>query len=186
MSFATEKKAAMEKIGVRDKSHAGAIDEGIEGLLKTINGQEAYYTTSSCAGRIMILEEARLKKDVQWLLASHEPVSLDAVLAALRLPTVRMVWLKAEPFILHVCCRTLRDAERLLGWAHRAGFKHSGIITAGRRIMVEVRGSDRMDVPLKMGVPPYEAYLAFLVEIANRKLEENKKRVKKFENLTGS
>ena len=40
-----------------DLSRKGAIDAAIVGLIELINGRDEYFTTSSCSGRIVVLEQ---------------------------------------------------------------------------------------------------------------------------------
>src|SRR3972149_12258512 len=93
-----------------DFSKKGSIDRPIERLVKKINSSDNYYTTSSCSGRIMVLAEGKKKNEAQWLFVSHEKVS------SLKLKNIpkEKLWLKFEPMILHVACRTLEDAQNIV------------------------------------------------------------------------
>lgn len=73
-----------------DKSRKGSVDAPIAALVHDINTRDDMYTTSSCSGRISIFGEAgeaeRVagKKGGEWLLASHDTVTEEEVLCALR------------------------------------------------------------------------------------------------------
>lgn len=54
---------------------------------------------------------------------------------------------KFEPFVLHVSCRSLEDGQLMLKAALAAGYKNSGMIV-GKRIMVNVRGTLKLEVPV--------------------------------------
>lgn len=56
--------------------------------------------------------------------------------------------LKFEPLILHVECRDTASAMLLLSAALAAGLKQSGISSLGKRNVVAIRGSQRLEVPL--------------------------------------
>ncbi|XP_025873862.1 tRNA wybutosine-synthesizing protein 3 homolog isoform X1 [Vulpes vulpes] len=43
-------------LGRADLSRKGSVDEGAAGLVQLLNGREQYFTTSSCAGRIVLLD----------------------------------------------------------------------------------------------------------------------------------
>uniref|UniRef100_S4RTL9 tRNA wybutosine-synthesizing protein 3 homolog n=1 Tax=Petromyzon marinus TaxID=7757 RepID=S4RTL9_PETMA len=87
---------------------------------------------------------------------------------------------KFEPFVLHVHCLRLEEAQLLHMVAVESGFRNSGI-TVGKKgkIIVAVRSTHALEVPLcqagRLMVP--HDYLAFLVAIANGKMAENRERV---------
>lgn len=93
--------------------------------------------------------------------------------------------LKFEPFILHVQCRTLQDAQILHSVAVDSGFRNSGI-TVGKRgkTMLAVRSTHALEVPLsrKGELMVTEEYIEFLLTIANKKMKENKRRIGRFYN----
>jgi tRNA wybutosine-synthesizing protein 3 len=177
MDFAEQKKRTLDQLGKDDASRQGHVDDEVLSLLETINANTAYYTTSSCAGRILVYEDhpSKQKKDVRWLLSSHQEVALPDVMTALNVPTNYTLWLRFEPLILHVCCTTHDAAERLLALVHESGFKHSGVLSLRPRIIVEVISSERIDVPLgKEGKLLVDAAtMIFFLEEANRKLKAN-------------
>ncbi|XP_040607496.1 tRNA wybutosine-synthesizing protein 3 homolog isoform X1 [Mesocricetus auratus] len=122
------------------------------------------------------------KQHCRWLLVTHRPCVKDDVVAALKGATSNAV-LKFEPFILHVQCRTLQDAQTLHSVAIESGFRNSGI-TVGKRgkTMLAVRSTHGLEVPLshKGKLMVTEEYIEFLLTIANQKMEENKKRIERF------
>ncbi|NWH21937.1 TYW3 protein, partial [Grus americana] len=86
------------------------------------------------------------------------------------------VVLKFEPFVLHVLCRELQDAQLLHSVAVDSGFRNSGItVGRGGKIMMAVRSTHCLEVPLshKGKLMVSEEYIEFLIHIANRKMEEN-------------
>nr|XP_060478017.1 tRNA wybutosine-synthesizing protein 3 homolog isoform X4 [Panthera onca] len=142
-----------------DLSRKGSVDEDVVELVQLLNGREQYFTTSSCAGRIILLDGiVALKK-----------ANGDAIL-------------KFEPLILHVQCRQLQDAQILHSVAIDSGFRNSGI-TVGKRgkTMLAIRSTHGLEVPLshKGKLMVTEEYIDFLLKIANQKMEENKKRIER-------
>ncbi|KGL82229.1 tRNA wybutosine-synthesizing protein 3, partial [Tinamus guttatus] len=83
---------------------------------------------------------------------------------------------KFEPFVLHVLCRELQDAQLLHSAAIDSGFRNSGI-TVGKKgkIVMAVRSTHCLEVPLShMGkLMVSEEYIEFLIQTANQKMEEN-------------
>jgi len=167
MEFENNKKTFLAKT---DKSKKGDIDEKILPLVSKINSSKDYYTTSSCAGRIMVVKAAEKKNEAEWLFVSHD------VVKELKLVSEPNAWFKFEPPILHVCCRNLDFAQKLLDIA-RPLFKLSGIISTSK-LIVEIRGTDRIEAPI-LGMT--QEYLDSLVGIANSKLESGWKKLKELE-----
>ncbi|NXU54227.1 TYW3 protein, partial [Turnix velox] len=84
--------------------------------------------------------------------------------------------LKFEPFVLHVLCEELQDAQLLHSAAIASGFKNSGItVGKGGKITLAVRSAHCLEVPLshKGKLMVSEEYIEFLVLVANQKMEEN-------------
>ncbi|XP_055258483.1 tRNA wybutosine-synthesizing protein 3 homolog isoform X2 [Moschus berezovskii] len=148
-----------------DLSRKGSVDEDVLEIVQLLNGQEQFFTTSSCAGRIILLDGSINGSEVQkknccWLLVTHKACVKDDVIVALKKANGDAI-LKFEPLVLHVQCRQLQDAQTLA-----------------------VRSTHSLEVPLshqgKLMVT--EEYINFLVKIANQKMEENKKRIERFYN----
>uniref|UniRef100_A0A803J9B3 tRNA wybutosine-synthesizing protein 3 homolog n=1 Tax=Xenopus tropicalis TaxID=8364 RepID=A0A803J9B3_XENTR len=119
-----------------DVSKKGSVDEDIEETVRLINQQERYFTTSSCSGRVIMINETLdssiiQKQNCSWLFVTHQLCKPDDVFAALKNATGDVV-LKFEPFVLHVQCHKLEDAQILHGVAINSGFRNSGI-TVGKK-----------------------------------------------------
>ncbi|XP_053749866.1 tRNA wybutosine-synthesizing protein 3 homolog isoform X1 [Panthera pardus] len=169
-----------------DLSRKGSVDEDVVELVQLLNGREQYFTTSSCAGRIILLDGNINGFEVQkqnccWLLVTHKPCVKDDVIVALKKANGDAI-LKFEPLILHVQCRQLQDAQILHSVAIDSGFRNSGI-TVGKRgkTMLAIRSTHGLEVPLshKGKLMVTEEYIDFLLKIANQKMEENKKRIER-------
>nr|XP_048309491.1 tRNA wybutosine-synthesizing protein 3 homolog isoform X2 [Myodes glareolus] len=175
-----------QSLSKADLSRKGSVDEDAVAVVELLNSREEFFTTSSCAGRILLLDGSPNDSGVQkqhccWLLVTHKPCVKEDVMAALQGATSSAV-LKFEPFILHVQCRTLQDAQTLHSVAIDSGFRNSGI-TVGKRgkTMMAVRSTHGLEVPLshKGKLMVTEEYIEFLLTIANQKMEENKKRIER-------
>ncbi|XP_051712317.1 tRNA wybutosine-synthesizing protein 3 homolog isoform X3 [Oryctolagus cuniculus] len=170
-----------------DLSRKGSVDEDAVEIVQLLNAQEQFFTTSSCAGRILLLDggingfEVQ-KKQCCWLLVTHKPCVKEDMIVALRKANGDAI-LKFEPFVLHVQCRQLRDAQILHAVAINSGFRNSGI-TVGKRgkTILAVRSTHGLEVPLSHNgkLMVTEEYVDFLLNIANQKMEENKKRIESY------
>uniref|UniRef100_A0A8C3W392 tRNA wybutosine-synthesizing protein 3 homolog n=1 Tax=Catagonus wagneri TaxID=51154 RepID=A0A8C3W392_9CETA len=145
-----------QSLSKADFSRKGCVDEDVVELVQLLNDREQFFTTSSCAGRIILLEQDMDSFEVQkqnccWLLVSHKPCVKDDVHSV----------------------------------AIDSGFRNSGI-TVGKRgkTMLAVRSTHGLEVPLshKGKLMVTEEYIDFLLKIANHKMEENKKRIERFYN----
>nr|XP_011741166.1 tRNA wybutosine-synthesizing protein 3 homolog isoform X1 [Macaca nemestrina] len=172
-----------------DLSRKGSVDKDVVELVQFLNTRDQFFTTSSCAGRILLLDGGINGFEVQkqncgWLLVTHKPCEKDDVIVALKKANGDAT-LKFEPFILHVQCQQLQDARILHSVAIDSGFRNSGI-TVGKRgkIMLAVRSTHGLEVPLshKGKLMVTEEYIDFLLNVANQKMEENKKRIERFYN----
>ncbi|KAM5148570.1 tRNA wybutosine-synthesizing protein 3 homolog [Mantella aurantiaca] len=170
-----------------DLSKKGSVDKDIEEIVRHINLQDCYFTTSSCSGRIIIIDENPdlsivQKENCLWLFVTHDLCDIDDVAAAVRKASGDAV-LKFEPFVMHVQCHTLEDAQRLHSVAINSAFRNSGI-TVGKKgkIIMAVRSTHCLEVPLshKGKCLVSSEYIEYLVQTANRKMEENKTRISRF------
>uniref|UniRef100_A0A8B9R5H0 tRNA wybutosine-synthesizing protein 3 homolog n=1 Tax=Anas platyrhynchos TaxID=8839 RepID=A0A8B9R5H0_ANAPL len=174
-----------QRLARADASRKGALDERAAPVVRLLNARARFCTTSSCAGRLVLEDAERRgapKKGCEWLLVTHEPCRRDELMTALEKATGDVVF-KFEPFVLHVLCRELQDAQLLHSVAIDSGFKNSGItVGRGGKIMMAVRSTHCLEVPLShMGkLMVSEEYIEFLIHVANRKMEENTKRIDRF------
>ncbi|XP_033007692.1 tRNA wybutosine-synthesizing protein 3 homolog [Lacerta agilis] len=184
-----------QRLSRADGSRKGSVDEPIAGIVRLLNGRDSFCTTSSCSGRVVVLEQPPLppaaeattgfeiqKQNCTWLMVTHQICAIENVLTALQKATDDAIF-KFEPFVLHVQCQDLQDAQLLHKVAIEAGFRNSGI-TVGRKgkIMMAVRSTHCLEVPLsrKGKLMVSEEYVDFVVQVANQKMEENWKRIDRF------
>ena len=94
------------------------------------------------------------------------------------------LWLKVDPFILHIGCETLEGANTILAAMRRAGVKRGGIILASPgKFIIELQGTEKMGVPVKSGAKIFadEKYLGYLLEKANKLVSKNYARLERLE-----
>jgi len=184
--FQKEKSDFLKK---KDKSRKGSIDKDAVKIVESINSKKDHYTTSSCAGRIVLIENTTKKKiDARWIFKKHDKVKLNEMLKALndyqqknKDKSRNEVWLKQEPIILHVACRNLEAAKKMLEAARKI-FKRAGIISLNdKKIVIEIIGSERIETIIadKKFVAD-EKYIKHLIKYANKNFEENKKKSDRF------
>ncbi len=174
MAFLSQKKTYLAKM---DKSKKGSIDEKAVLLLTKINEMKDYYTTSSCSGRVYLWKGTGKKSETEWLKVSHEPIDEDFFQTDER---QEVVWLRLEGFILHVACSNLEAATALLEKA-RQFYKKSCLLSASSKFIVEIRGSEFMEIPLyKDGKLLFCGDLEWLKDLINTKLEKMWEGMEKF------
>ena len=182
MSFENEKHQSLNK---PDKSHAGEIDENILSLVKKINTKPDYYTTSSCSGRIVLMPETGKKQENIFSAIFHCKVDLEYMKKCLpKKPIGILIYIKLEPCIMHVACKDIEHANKLVNLARHAGWKKSGIISTKKdKIMCELVSTENLAAPImdKGEFIVSEDYLKTLISEANKKLIQTREKIRKLE-----
>ena len=178
--FAKEKSDFLKK---KDKSKKGSVDKDAAGLVNEINSKNDYYTTSSCSGRIVLLEmEHRKKNECSWIFAKHDEVNFKEIFESLNShKNKNEVWFNQQPLILHVACRNLDSARIFLGIARKI-FRRAGIIAlSSKKVVLEIIGDERLEtIVADEKFVADEKYLKELVKYANRNFADNKKKIGRF------
>ena len=146
--FAQAKKQAMQKLQTaRDSSQ---VDDLILPILDAINAYPAYYTTSSCAGRIQVLELPKIgdKKNAHILGKWHHTITQKMLMDTLSSASKGMIWMLAQSPILHIAAASFEDANALVKQAISSGFKNSGMKTKGKQLLIEICSTERLDAPI--------------------------------------
>ncbi|AFL95013.1 hypothetical protein CL1_0808 [Thermococcus cleftensis] len=187
-NFDEQKAKAME--GLRKALAENKVDEDIIPLLEKLNALENYFTTSSCSGRISVMEMPHFGDKVNsvWLGKWHREVNVGEVFDAIERHSSGQLWFLVRSPILHVGARTMEDAVRLLNLAIGLGFKYSNIKSVShRKLLVEIRSTERMDVPLGEDGELWvsEDYIERIVAIANDQLRRFKGKLKRLEEEIG-
>lgn len=161
----------------------GYLDPGAERFLRALNSHPGLWTTSSCTGRITVVEGERHweRGRTRVVYKTHDPITVAELMRVLSRP-FRNLWLKATGPIIHFQTKSLRCAVKLLETARTSGFKHSGIFHATREaITIEVIAPTRVDAPLRVGGLDLhtERGLNLLVAKANEALLDGRKRLEK-------
>ena len=188
-NFDEQKARAME--GLRKALAENKVDGDIVSLLEKINSLENYFTTSSCSGRISVMEMPHFGDKVNsvWLGKWHREVTLEEVIEAIERHREGQLWFLVRSPILHVGARTMEDAVKLLNLAIGLGFKYSNIKSVShRKLLVEIRSTERMDVPLGSDGELWvnEEYIKKIVNLANAQVRRFKGKLKRLEEEIGS
>ena len=80
MTFLHQKQKQLAKL---DKSHVGAWDKKIVSLCNKLNRNKEYYTTSSCAGRIILIKSSETKEPTLFVFRTHEKTDFHELKSAL-------------------------------------------------------------------------------------------------------
>jgi tRNA(Phe) wybutosine-synthesizing methylase Tyw3 len=115
----------------------------------------------------------------------HSKISSNDILKSLpSYPKTPISYIKHEPCIMHVACKTLSHASNLVSLARNAGWKKSGILNIKQeRVMCELVSTEILAAPIadkgKLIVP--EDYLKILVSECNKKLDMTRNKIKNLE-----
>lgn len=174
MDFDKKKQEILKK---EDKSNKGSIDRKIQKLCAIINQSQNFVTSSSCAGRILLVKsfEKKNKQPNAWIWATHALTTKKEILNKIENYTEKEpLILKQESAILHIYCRSLEHAEQLIEIARNSGFKRAGIITTKKHIVVEIICLEQLAVPIvDKKILISEEYLKYIIKEANKKIKKS-------------
>ena len=94
------------------------------------------------------------------------------------------IWLRFEPFILHVACRSISSAAAIMD-AARPAFKNVGLTTWKKndgRYLVAIWGDEGLEMPLctKTGKQLHADDADWLADLVNERHERNWKKIQRF------
>ena len=181
--FLDAKKKALDLLYVAKNEKK--VDDDIISILDIINDFEDFYTSSSCFGRIVLLEIPSIgdKKEAKWIGKWHRSIKSDEILKVLKNANKGQLWILAQSPIIHIVAKTNNAADKILKTAILSGFKNSGIKSIGRKIVVEVCSTERLDSPVGLDGNLYcdDEYLKLIVNTANEVLEKSTIKLHRFE-----
>lgn len=145
-SFNQRKKDVLSKL---DKSSKQSWDSRIIYLCNKINESEKYYTTSSCAGRVVLMKDEDKKGSGLFLKVWHDKVNFEDLKKELEGITENVdLKFKMESVIIHILCKDLDSASELLEFAKHIGFKRSGVNTISKNILLELNSTEKLEFPI--------------------------------------
>jgi tRNA wybutosine-synthesizing protein 3 len=161
------------------------VDDKILPILTILNGMEGYYTSSSCAGRIVLLQIPQIgdKQGAVFLGIWHRTIIPGEITTAAANATQGLLWLLAQAPILHIGAQTSQYADTLVKAAISCGFKNSAMKSSGKKIIIELSSTERLDAPIGKDGRLFceEEYLHLLTEIANEVIERSQQKLIRFE-----
>jgi tRNA wybutosine-synthesizing protein 3 len=180
MNFDNEKTMCLNKL---DQSKKGEIDKDILPLVNKINSLDDYYTTSTCSGRILLMyvPEDFKKNQVKWLFSSHNTIKYLDIKKTIDNSKEEDIWFRQESAIIHIACKDINTASKLIEIAKQCGFKRSGIQAASKRIILELVSTELIYLPIKKynQLLVDEDYIKIIINEANKSLLRTKQKIKK-------
>ncbi len=170
----------------RKAKEEGLVDEDIIPLLEIINSSEEYYTTSSCSGRIGVMQIPEIGNKVQCVFLGkwHREVSYDEIVESIKNYKSGYLFLIVQSAIIHVVAKDIDSANVLLKIAFESGFKYSSIKgISNNGVLVEILSTENLNIPLgKNGnLIVDEEYIRFSTDMANMTLRRIKQKLQKLE-----
>ncbi|MEM4257094.1 MAG: hypothetical protein QXD98_01915 [Candidatus Diapherotrites archaeon] len=163
----------------------GKVDPQIVSLCEFVKSTKNYFTSSSCSGRILLIEKLGVRKiDNFFHRKWHREISKSELLEALDVQTFGELWFRVDPFILHLGCVDLESAVIALNAMKKAGVKRGGIIVAEpEKFLIEFQGTNVMSFPIKVNevLLANDLLIDNLVLKANALLVENYRRLARLE-----
>jgi tRNA wybutosine-synthesizing protein 3 len=177
------KQRALTKLKVASADNK--VDEKILPILEILNKIDGVYTSSSCAGRIVLLQIPRLgdKRNAVFLGIWHRPIVSEEITIAASKATQGSLWLLAQAPILHIGVQTTELANILIKTAVLSGFKNSAMKSSGKKTVIELSSTERLDAPIGRNGRLYckGDYLHLLTEIANEVIERSQQKLIRLE-----
>lgn len=176
-----------------DTISEGKVDQEILPIVSVINSNTNYFTTSSCAGRIVVIEMNKPgdKENAKFLGKWHRPVNSTTVKEAMNgMDKDKLVFFLFQSPILHVRCKSIEDAIKLRNLAVESGFKYSTLksITLDssselQKIVVEVLSSENLQVPICASGRVYttDEHLELIISIANENWLKTRIKLERFQ-----
>lgn len=186
-AFLNRKKQFLEKL--EEAKDMGLVDEDIIDLLDIINSLPFAYTTSSCSGRIMLIDiPPSEKKYESFRLAKwHSPISFEEFWETIRgYRPFGTLWLKVDSFIVAFAVDRIEWASFFLKLSRLIGLKYSGvrsIQSSFDHVMMDVMSTEHVHLPISdknNGLLITEDYARYIHKIAIKKLKKTKDKLNRF------
>ncbi|WP_423792583.1 tRNA(Phe) 7-((3-amino-3-carboxypropyl)-4-demethylwyosine(37)-N(4))-methyltransferase Taw3 [Methanocaldococcus indicus] len=183
MSFDIDKKRVLSDLELCIRE--GLVDKEIIPILEKINKLDNYYTTSSCIGRIglmVIPKDKNPKIYSKWLIKKHDYPTFEEIKNSITDFDGYLIFIMNSP-ILHIACRDIESAKKLLDLAIHSGLKASSIKSVSkRRVIVEILTTFKVDAPIGEDNKVFvsDEYLKFLLNYSIKKLKLAREKLFKF------
>lgn len=191
----TVNEEAGNRFSMVKENHKKSLEKAIAGkkadrqmiaLCKFVSRTKNFFTSSSCAGRIILLQlpKNENKLDASFHRKWHGRVGEKELWQGIEAETKGELWFKLDSFILHIGAGSLENAKKVLECMKKAGVRRGGIIVAKPgKFLVEMQGTQSIAFPLKKGkdVLVDREFLHYNLKRANEKLEQNYEMLKRLE-----
>ena len=96
-----------------------------------------------------------------------------------------IVYFKMEPFVMHVQCRNLQSAQKLLELSLSSGYRNSGLVVGKKRIICCIRDCSGFQAPIMKGNRIFSNFdhIYELIRLGNSELRQNFKKMERFSEL---
>jgi len=166
----------------------GKADKQMHSLCRFVSLSKEFFTSSSCAGRIILLQlpKNENKREASFHRKWHRKVGEKEIWEGIEAETKGELWFKLDPFILHIGAAKLEGARKILECMKKAGVKRGGIIVAKPgKFLVEMQGTQAIAFPVKRGKKALvgKEFLEYILDRANEKLGQNYEMLKRLEKV---
>jgi tRNA wybutosine-synthesizing protein 3 len=171
--FIQNKEIALKKLESQKKKVL--VDKEIIEILDIINSNDNYYTSSSCYGRLVLLELPKIgdKVNAKFLGKWHRKIEKKEFLDAFKKSSNGQIWFLAQSPIIHIFSKDLDSGDAFVKKAVSCGFKNSGFRSIKKNIVIEITSTERIDVPIGFDGFFYfnDDYIDFLLSLSNEMIE---------------
>jgi tRNA wybutosine-synthesizing protein 3 len=163
----------------------GYLDRDLIPVLVMLNRDRDIYTTSSCSGRIVVVDGnvPWIRGETSVVFKSHIPITTSDLFFIYEKPPHRVYWLIVTGPIIHFSTTSFRKAVEILKRARSMGFKHSGImhVSSSRGVFVELVTGVYITqlLRIKDKYTLTHEYLNHILLVFNKALIEGKLRLQK-------
>lgn len=147
MDFEIRKKRELLKY--EENKAGGFVDPEVYELNDLINSLSSFYTTSSCAGRCIVISKksARSKYRTTFHFKTHNPEEIPHI-TLLDYQFKDELWLMVEAANFHIKCKNLESAKILHQSALEAKLGYSKFQSVDNYPIVEIQGTTRLAIPV--------------------------------------
>ena len=183
MDFIETKKRILKTY--REFTIKNLVDNKMLEINRIINENENFITTSSCAGRIIIIGKKTLREkyDTIFFLKTHD--ALEKQYNIEKLDFENELWVLFEPPNIHIKCKDLKSAKMLHQIALGAKLSKSKFQSIKKPYVVEILGTGNLQIPIgfdgKLAID--QNYFDKIITVANQILIQEQSRLKSFKEL---
>lgn len=161
------------------------VDNKMLEINRIINENENFVTTSSCAGRIIIIGKKALREkyNTNFFLKTHDALERKYNIENLHFDNE--LWVLYEPPNIHIKCKDLKSAKMLHQFALEAKLSKSKFQSIKKPYVVEILGTGNLQIPIgfdgKLAID--QNYFNKVITVANKILIEEQNRLKSLKEL---